>query len=64
MHEADAVAKTKPKTVRTTVSLPNEDYAVLERIAKEKRVSVSWVVRDAVGEYLQNQWPLLRESAR
>jgi predicted transcriptional regulator len=64
MHEAEAMAKAKPKTMRTTVSLPTEDYAVLEQIAKEKRVSVSWVVRDAVGEYLKNQWPLLRESAQ
>lgn len=59
-----AKPKPKTKTVRTTVSFPTEDYAVLEQLAKEKRVSVSWVVRDAVEGYLRSQWPLLRENAR
>jgi hypothetical protein len=64
MHEAYMAKAPKPKTVRATVSFSEEDYVVLERLAREKRVSVSWVVRDAVGEYLRNQWPLLREAPR
>lgn len=39
-------------TVRTTVTIPKPSYEEIERIAKEKRVSVAWVVREAVTEYL------------
>jgi metal-responsive CopG/Arc/MetJ family transcriptional regulator len=39
-------------TVRTTVSIPKADYEEVERIAREKRVSVAWVVREALAEYL------------
>jgi hypothetical protein len=40
--------------------LPPEDYDDLKRAANQKRVSVAWVIRDAVHEYLRNQTPLLR----
>jgi hypothetical protein len=56
--------KIQPKTVRATISFPLDDYEVLERLAKEKRVSVSWVVRDAVDHYLKSQWPLLERGER
>lgn len=39
-------------TVRTTVTIPKASYSEIERIAREKRVSVAWVVREAVAEYL------------
>ena len=39
-------------SVRTTVSIPKSDYGEIERIARDKRVSVAWVVREAVAEYL------------
>ena len=32
---------------------------MLERIAAEHRVSLAWVVRDAVDGYLKARWPLL-----
>ncbi len=47
-------------TVRTSVSLPREHYNILESLAEEKRVSVAWVVRDAVSHYIEDRWPLLR----
>ena len=47
-------------TVRTSVSLPREDYNILESLAEENRVSVAWVVRDAVSHYIEDRWPLLR----
>lgn len=28
-------------------------------MAQEKRVSLAWIVRDAVEKYLSDQWPLL-----
>jgi hypothetical protein len=40
------------KTIRASVSFPASDYTELERIAAKKRVSLAWVVRDAVDQYL------------
>lgn len=40
------------RTVRASVSFPEDQYAELERIALEQRVSLAWVVRDAVQSYL------------
>ena len=45
---------------RASVSFPGELYAELERIAFEKKVSVAWVVRDAVEHYLHSKYPLLQ----
>jgi metal-responsive CopG/Arc/MetJ family transcriptional regulator len=45
---------------RATVSLPQEDYSKLEEIAYKKRVSIAWVIRDAVTEYIagdKNEYP-------
>lgn len=39
-------------TVRASVSFPEDQYAELERIALDQRVSLAWVVRDAVQAYL------------
>ncbi len=47
-------------TVRLSVTIPTDDYTDLKKTADRKRVSVAWVVRDAVQEYLRNQSPLLR----
>lgn len=40
------------RTVRASVSFPEDQYAELERIALDQRVSLAWVVRDAVQTYL------------
>ena len=48
-------------TVRTSISLPREHYNILENVAKDNRVSVAWVVRDAVSRYIEERWPLLRQ---
>ncbi|MCR6700983.1 MAG: ribbon-helix-helix domain-containing protein [Dokdonella sp.] len=48
----------KTKMPRASVSFPPELYATLERIAKEKKVSVAWVVREAAEKYVGDQWPL------
>ncbi|HEX7362458.1 MAG TPA: CopG family transcriptional regulator [Bryobacteraceae bacterium] len=44
--------------VRATISFPPELYATLEEIAKQKKVSLAWVVRDAAEQYLADKWPL------
>ena len=43
---------------RITVSVPAADYEHLLRVAENKRVSISWVVRDAVDQYLSADVPL------
>ena len=37
---------------RVTVSLPQEDHNKLEKIAYNKRVSIAWVIREAITEYI------------
>ncbi|WP_420466486.1 ribbon-helix-helix domain-containing protein [Panacagrimonas sp.] len=53
----------KPRPTRTSASLPPEVYSTLQDIAKQKKVSVAWVIRDAADKYIAEQRPLL-ESAR
>lgn len=45
--------------VRASISFPPDQYAEIERIATAKKVSVAWVVREAIDGYLGAQWPLL-----
>ncbi len=45
------------KVVRTTVSLPATHYDQLEKIAEDNRVSVAWVIRSAVENYLNCSRP-------
>lgn len=47
---------------RASVTFPPDLYAELERISEEKKVSVAWVVRDAVEKYLEAQYPLFRRQ--
>jgi predicted DNA-binding protein len=43
---------------RTSVTFPPETYASLERIAKKKKVSLAWVIREAAERYLADEAPL------
>ncbi|MBM5592906.1 ribbon-helix-helix protein, CopG family [Burkholderia pseudomallei] len=42
-----------------SVSLPSPLHAELERIARHKKVSLAWVMREAAEKYVADQWPLL-----
>ena len=44
-------------TPRASVSFPPELYRTLEQIAKQKKVSIAWVVREAAEKYVAVQWP-------
>ena len=55
-------AGTHERSVRASISFPEEQYSVLEKIAAEHRVSLAWVVRDAVDGYLKARWPLLAQG--
>jgi hypothetical protein len=45
--------------VRATISFPPDVYEALGEIAKQNRVSLAWVVRDAVDKYAKDKWPIL-----
>jgi metal-responsive CopG/Arc/MetJ family transcriptional regulator len=47
------------KMPRTSVSFPPDVYNTIEDLAKKKKVSIGWVVREAVEKYVTDQWPLL-----
>lgn len=45
-------------TVRASISFPAEIYETLELIAKQNKVSLAWVVREAAEKYIAGRWPL------
>ncbi len=47
--------------VRASISFPPDVYETLETIAKQKKVSLAWVVREAAEKYIADKWPLLTE---
>ena len=55
-------SKDGPKSLRASVSFPRELYATLEDIAKQQKVSVAWIVRDAAEKYVHERWPLLGDK--
>ena len=38
--------------VRASISFPSDLYETLDEIAKQKKVSLAWVVRDAAEKYV------------
>lgn len=44
---------------RASVTFPPELYSKLEDLAKKKKVSIAWVVRESAEEYVADQWPLV-----
>ena len=45
----------RASSVRASISFPPDIYAVLEQLARQKKVSLAWVVRDAVERYVAEQ---------
>lgn len=41
--------------IRASISFPPTIYRTLEELAKRKKVSVAWVVRDAAEQYIANE---------
>ena len=48
--------------LRASVGFPPELYRTLERMAKQKKVSLAWVVREAAEKYVADQWPLFQRQ--
>jgi predicted DNA-binding protein len=49
------------KKKRTSVCIPADSYEEIERLSVQKKVSVSWVVREAVEQYLATMRPLFHD---
>jgi Ribbon-helix-helix domain len=47
---------------RASISFPPEIYKYLEQVSAQKKVSIAWVVREAVEKYLADQFPLFGTS--
>ena len=43
---------TSSSLVRASISFPPDLYKTLEKLAKQKKVSLAWVVRDAAERYV------------
>ncbi len=59
LHESDSQS-----TVRASVSFPQRLHAELERIARDKKVSLAWIIGDAAEKYGADRWPLLSQSSQ
>jgi hypothetical protein len=49
---------------RASITFPPELYKTIEDLARRKKVSIAWVVRDAVEKYVADEWPLLNPLRR
>jgi len=48
--------------IRASISFPPETYGSLETIAKRKKVSLAWVVREASDRYIAEKGPLVART--
>ena len=68
MAKLESIARTEQQrtdgSVRVSISFDAADYAEIKDIARYKRVSAAWVVRDAVTSYLSERAPLFARDRR
>jgi hypothetical protein len=57
----EKLAVPETSSVRASISFPSDIYHTLEDIARKKKVSLAWVVRDAAEQYIEAKWPLLKD---
>jgi predicted DNA-binding protein len=55
--------RNEQRTVRASVSLRLDLYRTLEALAKQKKVSTAWVLREAAEKYVSEQWPLFGSTS-
>ena len=53
-----------PSWVRASISFPSDLYETLDEIAKQKKVSLAWVVRDAAEKYVADRTAETARSVR
>jgi predicted DNA-binding ribbon-helix-helix protein len=49
-------------TIRASITFPPNLYETLDEIAKQKKVSLAWVVRDAAEKYVSDLRPAARKQ--
>ena len=59
-EELTVMALVEDASCRTTVTIPRADHELLVNLADSKHVSVSWMIREAIRTYLDQQTPLFR----
>ena len=67
MKKTRGAKSVKPQStpaVRASISFPPALYETLEDIAKEKKVSLAWVVRDASEKYAADHVAEARRQGR
>lgn len=53
--EARSTKAQGASTIRASITFPPDLYETLEEIAKQKKVSLAWVVRDAAERYVADR---------
>ncbi|MGA2222875.1 MAG: CopG family transcriptional regulator [Syntrophobacteraceae bacterium] len=53
---------TTPRSPRISITFPPDLYQTLEVIAREKKVSLAWVVRDAAEKYVATDQELAADK--
>jgi len=48
-------AKNRAATVRASISFPSDVYRSLEALARQNKVSLAWVVREAAEKYVASK---------
>jgi dienelactone hydrolase len=49
-------------SVRASISFPPDLYETLENLAKQKKVSMAWIVRDAAEKYIADRVAAARKT--
>jgi hypothetical protein len=60
MRRAKTMKTSNESPIRASISFPPDLYRALEEVAKQKKVSLAWIVRDAAEQYLANQKQVLK----
>jgi predicted DNA-binding protein len=48
-------ARNRASTVRASISFPSDVYRSLEALARQNKVSLAWVVREAAEKYVADK---------
>jgi len=62
--KSDGAKTQSTPLVRASISFPPDLYETLEALAKQKKVSLAWVVRDASERYIADQQEKTTGKAR
>jgi metal-responsive CopG/Arc/MetJ family transcriptional regulator len=55
VRNTKSIKMLRTAAVRASISFPPGLYGTLEDIAKQKKVSLAWIVRDAAEKYVAEQ---------